>query len=134
MPCLEGTASSAHVVQAIGELDEDDAHVARHREQHLAEILGLRVLGSRTRAVDLRDAVHQLRHGLAKRRDLAWWWGVLDDIVEQRRRAPAVGAIGEDLRDAQRMRNVRLAALPVLPRVRRARGLVNFLDLSTSFA
>jgi urocanate hydratase len=34
----------AHVVQPVGELDEDDADVLRHREQHLAETLGLRVL------------------------------------------------------------------------------------------
>ena len=31
----------AHVVQAVGHLDEHDAHVLAHREQQLAEILGL---------------------------------------------------------------------------------------------
>ena len=35
----------AHVVQPIGELDQHDAHVARHRQQHLAEVFGLRLLG-----------------------------------------------------------------------------------------
>ena len=34
----------AHVVQPVGQLDEDDAHVARHRQQHLAERLGLAFL------------------------------------------------------------------------------------------
>ena len=34
----------AHVVQAIGELDEDDPDVLRHREQHLADVLGLLLL------------------------------------------------------------------------------------------
>ena len=41
----------AHVVQAVGELDEDDAQVARHRQQHLAEVLGLlRLAGCRSAA------------------------------------------------------------------------------------
>jgi hypothetical protein len=31
----------AHVVQPVGQLDEDDAHVARHGQQHLAEGFGL---------------------------------------------------------------------------------------------
>jgi len=34
---LEG----AHVVQAVGELDEDDADIADHSEEHLADVLGL---------------------------------------------------------------------------------------------
>jgi hypothetical protein len=33
----------AHVVQPVGELDQNDADVARHREQHLAEIFRLRL-------------------------------------------------------------------------------------------
>ena len=33
-----------HVVRAVGELDQDDADVARHREDHLAEVLGLLLL------------------------------------------------------------------------------------------
>ena len=37
----------AHVVQPVGELDQDDADVLRHREQHLAEALRLRVLARR---------------------------------------------------------------------------------------
>ena len=31
----------AHVMQAIGELDKDDAHVVNHRQQHLANIFRL---------------------------------------------------------------------------------------------
>ena len=33
----------AHVVQAVGELDDDDADVGDHGEQHLADVLGLMV-------------------------------------------------------------------------------------------
>ena len=41
----------AHVVQAVGELDEDDADVLGHRQEHLPDVLGLLLLvatGSRT--------------------------------------------------------------------------------------
>ena len=36
----------AHVVQAVGELDQDDARVLRHRQQQLAVVLDL-LLGVR---------------------------------------------------------------------------------------
>jgi hypothetical protein len=36
-----------HVVEPIGELDEDDPDVVHHREQHLAEALGLTLLARR---------------------------------------------------------------------------------------
>ena len=35
----------AHVVQAVGELDQDDADVVDHGQEHLAEVLGLALLG-----------------------------------------------------------------------------------------
>jgi hypothetical protein len=51
----------AHVVQPVGELDEDDADVARHREQHLAERLGLRLLARReAKLVELGEAVDEV--------------------------------------------------------------------------
>ncbi len=34
----------AHVVQPIGELDEHDTDVLRHRQEHLADVLGLLLL------------------------------------------------------------------------------------------
>jgi hypothetical protein len=124
----------AHVVQPVGELDEDHAHVARHREQHLAEVLGLRVLQrGELDAVDLRHAIDQLRHGLAEAlRDLGLGGGrVLDDVVQDRghQRLRIEVPLREDLRDRERMRDVRLAALAVLAGMRRARDLVRLLDL-----
>ena len=57
----------AHVVQAVGELDQDDAHVARHRQQHLAEVLGLRVLlRLEFDLVQLGQAIDELGHRLAE--------------------------------------------------------------------
>ena len=34
----------AHIVQTVGQLDQDHAHIARHRQQHLAKRFGLRLL------------------------------------------------------------------------------------------
>ena len=48
----------AHVVQPVGELDEQDAHVLRHRHEHLAHRGGLlRLLGVELQPVELGDAV-----------------------------------------------------------------------------
>ncbi len=110
-------------MQPVGELDQDDAHVARHREQHLAEVLGLRVLGGlEFDAIELRDAVDQLRHRLAESvRDLVLGdRGVLGHVVQQRRhQGLAVEVpVGEDLGDRQGMRDVGIAGLPRLAGVR----------------
>ena len=43
----------AHVVEPVGELDQQDADVLRHRDQHLAEVLGLAF--ARRGELDLRD-------------------------------------------------------------------------------
>ena len=48
----------AHVVEAVGELDEQDADVLRHRHEHLAQRRGLlRLLGVELEPVELGDAV-----------------------------------------------------------------------------
>ena len=76
----------AHVVQAVGELDQHDADVVRHRDDHLAEILGLLFLAALKR--DLRDLGHsvdelrdlgaEIRLHLRERR-----LRILDDVVQQ---------------------------------------------------
>ena len=87
----------AHVVRSIGELDEDDAQILRHREQHLAEALGLRLgRAVELQVVDLADAVDEQRDVVAEAlldfRQRAR--RVLDDVVQQRRldRARSRGA------------------------------------------
>src|SRR5882672_764299 len=78
-------ADRAHVVRAVGELHEDHAQILRHREQHLAEALGLR-LGRAIEAqmVDLAHAVDEARHVLAEflLDVLDRAAGVLDDVVQ----------------------------------------------------
>ena len=46
-PLLRQVVERPHVVQPIGELDQDDADVIHHRQQHLAEVLGLPLLAGR---------------------------------------------------------------------------------------
>ena len=48
----------AHVVQPVGQLDEQDAEVLGHRDEHLAHRRGLlRLLGVELEPVELGDAV-----------------------------------------------------------------------------
>src|SRR3712207_7181283 len=49
----------AHVVEPVGELDEDDAHVVDHRQKHLADVLGLLLLARLVAYLrDLRSEEH----------------------------------------------------------------------------
>ena len=79
---LEG----AHVVQAVGELDEDDADVVDHGEHHFAEVLGLRLFpGGEIDFADLGDALDDVGDLFAE--FLADFnggdRGVFDGVVEQ---------------------------------------------------
>jgi len=57
----------AHIVQPVRQFDQDDPHVARHRQQHLAEILRLRIFaGFKFDLFQLAQAIDQLSHRLAK--------------------------------------------------------------------
>ncbi len=112
-----------HVVQAVGEFDQDDADIARHRQQHLAEVFRLRLgFVLELNLVQLGDAINQLRHRFAEFVcDLIRTYaGVFDYIVQQGGdqglcvEMPA----GEDLGYRQRMRDVRRAALAKLAFVR----------------
>ncbi len=53
----------AHVVQPVGELDDDDADVLGHGQEHLAHVLGLLLLHGLglPNLAELRDAVDQAR-------------------------------------------------------------------------
>ena len=51
-----------HVVQAVGDFDEDDAHVLAQREQHFAEVLGLLAGAVLEHARNLGEAVDDAGH------------------------------------------------------------------------
>jgi hypothetical protein len=120
-------------VQAVGQLDDDDANVFRHREEHLAQVLDLRVFLRLVRdprqlgdAVDERgDLAPELLGDLFVRED-----GVLDDVVQQRGgdRRPVHLQVGEDVGDRERVRDVRLARGAALPLVSAVGDLVDTLQ------
>ena len=104
----------AHVVQPVGELDEDDADVLGHRQEHLADVLGLLLLvGMGAELRQLRDAVDEVGDlGPEALLDVAdRVLGVLGDIVEQRRgdRDGIEAELREDLRRGDGVGDVRLA-------------------------
>ena len=124
----------AHVVEAVGELDQDDPDVLGHREQHLADVLGLLLLVAvGTELRQLRDTIHELGDlcpealldvGQAV-------LGVLGDIVEQGRLdGDGFDAeVGEDLGARDRVGDVQLTGRPKLAGVSVDRERERFLDL-----
>ena len=114
----------AHVVEPIGELDEDDPDVLGHREEHLPDVLGLLLLvGVGAELRQLRDAVHEPGDlGTEALLDVAQAvLGVLRDVVQERRldRDRVDPELGQDLRRGDRMGDVRLARRALLAGVRR---------------
>ena len=60
----------AHIVQTVGQLDQDDADIARHCQQHLAEILGLRFhFGGELQLVQFGQTVDQFCRWRLEARD-----------------------------------------------------------------
>ena len=117
-----------HVVQAVGELDDEHPRVLGHRDDHLADRLGLRRVAE-LHLVELGDAVDQegdlAAELLGELVELVV--GVLDGVVQERghERVRVHAQLGQDRGDRQRVGDVRvpgLAELPVVqlfgPRVR----------------
>ena len=123
----------AHVVQAIGELDQDDAQILRHRQQQLAEAFCL-TLGP-AHALDLADlgnAVYQLGNVLAELlRDFIFGYtGIFDNVMQDRcDQCCCIHAhFGEDARDRQRVKNVGLAGFALLALVFPCAELIGAAD------
>ena len=120
-------------MEAVGELDEDDPQVLRHRHHHLADVLRLLLLiGADRDATQLGDALDQAGHlGAELFFDLVGGKrGVLDGVVEQRR-GEGLGVelqVGEDGRHLQRVVDVVLAGQPPLAAVGLGGTLVRLPD------
>jgi hypothetical protein len=72
-------------VEAVRELDEDDADVLRHRDDHLPVVLGFRLLAAlEADPRQLGDALDELRDVRAELRAKLFevGLGVLDDVVQ----------------------------------------------------
>jgi hypothetical protein len=118
-----------HVVHAVGQLDEDDPDVAGHRQEHLAEVLRLPLLpGVPGDLAELGDPVDQHLDLLPEQPAdvLGGGAGVLDAVMEQTGadRGDVQPQIGDDLGDAERVDDVRLARPPELSGVAFGRELV----------
>ena len=109
----------AHVVQPVGQLDQEDADVVGDRQQQLAEVLGL--LGFARNELQ----PFQLGEAFDQRADLvpehlvdfgAGSFGILDGVVQQRRNDGGIVEleVGEDCRHLERMGEVGVAGRPGL--------------------
>ena len=110
----------AHVVQPVGQLDDQHPDVLAGRDDHLADRLGLGGLAVE-RLVELGHPVDQVGHlgaeVLVQRLERVA--GVLDGVVQQRgdQGGGVHAELGADLRDRERVGDVRLAALAHLAAV-----------------
>ncbi len=108
-----------HVVQAIGELDQNDPHVLGRGQDHLAEGLRLRlVLAHVGVAADLGHAVDELGDLGAELafEDLERGQRVLEHVVQEPHSDAGLvePQVGEQPGDARRMGHVRLTGAPHL--------------------
>ena len=112
-------AEGLHVVQPVGELDEDDANVLDHRQHHLAKAFRLRLgPAAKLDLVEFADAVDEAGDLGAEllldvfERSL----GVLDRVVQDRRgdRLRIEVHVGKLLRHGDRMRDIRFARFACL--------------------
>ena len=104
----------AHVVQTVGQLDQDHPQVLRHRHEQLAEVFGLLRFGvGQLQVGQLGDAIDQFGHFLAKQfGDLGiGGFGVFDRVVQQRRDDGGIIQLlfGQDGGDGDGMGEIRLA-------------------------
>ena len=122
---LRPGVTGAHIVQPVAKLDDHDADILTHRQQHLAQVLSLTVL-------DIGELdLGQLGNAVNKQRDLGAellpdlryrYGGILRHIVHQGcSNALAVHTqLHKDLRHGKRMTDIRLAAAAALLTMRLA--------------
>ncbi len=121
----------AHVVQPVGQLDQQDPPVVGHGDEHLADGRGLlRLLRVELEAVQLGHAVDHLGHPVAEGRldGVEGQSGVLDRVVEEGggHRLRVEPELGHDRGHGHGVGDVGLAGAPELAVVRllgRAPGL-----------
>ncbi len=115
-PLLGQVVQRPHVVQSVGELDQDDADVIDHGQQHLAKILGLPLFARRELdGAELGDALDNVRDvGAEELLDaLDRRLRVLDDVVEQAGgdRHDVELHVGEEIGHLERVDEVRLPGM-----------------------
>ena len=116
---LRHVVERAHVVQAVGELDQKDAHVLGNGEQKLAQVLGLLgLLGDEVELLELGQPLDELAHlGPEQFVDLLARGGrVLDRVVQEGDRDGRLVHmhVGEDGGDFEGMGEVGIAGSALL--------------------
>src|SRR3984893_17797120 len=109
----------AHVVQPVGELDQQHAHILGDRQQQLAQIFGLLGLtGDKIELFQFREALDQTNDIFAEPLlDLgARSFPILDGVVQQRGRDGGVVelVLRENRGDLERMGDIRVSGKPFL--------------------
>ncbi len=118
-PLLGHGADGAHVVEAIGEFNDDDANIAGHGEEHFAEALGLAVFAvGETDFAEFGDAVNATCDVFAEffANFFEFDRRVFDDVVQQAGfNADEIHLhVGQDVGDSERMGDVGFARFAFL--------------------
>ena len=134
-PILIDGPNGAHVVQPVGQLDQQDAEVLRHRHEHLAHRCGLlRLLRIEVDPLELRNPIDDRGHVRAERRIevVECDTRVLHHVVQDRGRERHIvhAELGQNHGDGERMGDVGLAGLPALILVRIGRHFEGLGDAS----
>ena len=123
-------------MQAVGQLDQDNADVLGHGHEHFAQVLKLLLLLGITQHAQAGDAVHQLGDRCAELvlDLLIAELGVLNAVVQQRGadRIRVQPHLDHDLCDRYRVDDVRLAVFALLSLMRLGGALIgrtNFPDI-----
>ena len=124
-------AQGAHVVQPVGQLDHQDPDVPGHGDHHLAHGLRLGRLAVLD-LVQLGDPVDQGGDLVPEvgAQFIQGVGGVLDRVVQQGTADGLVrhAQLGQDGGDGERVGDVRVAALALLPGVPACRDVISVLD------
>ena len=116
-------AERAQVVQTVGELDEDHAHVAAHGQKHFAKTFGLSdFIGRKAQFVEFTYAVDQLGdfHAEAFGHFNLGYLGVFENVMHEAGadRRGVQTPLGQNVGNGQRMRDVGFAGLSELTEMR----------------
>ena len=119
---LRQSRQGPHVVEAVGELDQDDPEIRGHRDHHLSVVLGLALVAAlEGDPGELGDPVDELGDGVAEQLLHLIQAGarVLHRVVQQRRtqRLGVEAEAGADLRHLDGVGDEVLPGAPPLVRV-----------------